>query len=88
MIFEDYIRQRRVEANLSLRAAAQAAGVDVAYLSRVEAGKVPPSEALIDGLANALGCPSEELLLLAGRLPQLVRSFVEREPTRVARALR
>ena len=88
MTFEDYIRQRRVESNLSLRAAAQAAGVDVAYLSRVEAGKVPPSEPLINGLSKALGCPSEELLLLAGRLPQALRSIVEREPTRAARAFR
>ncbi len=88
MTFGDYIRQRRVESNLSLRATAQAAGVDVAYLSRVEAGKVPPSEPLINGLAKVLGCPSEELLLLAGRLPLTLRSIVEREPARVARALR
>ncbi|MBP7937812.1 MAG: helix-turn-helix domain-containing protein, partial [Phycisphaerae bacterium] len=88
MRFEAYIREKRNELNLSLRATAQGAGVDVAYLSRVESGKVPPSEPLIGGLAAVLQCSTEELQLLAGRLPDSIRTVVEREPSRMARILK
>lgn len=63
------LRARREALGHSLRAVATEVGVDVAYLSRVERGIVPPSESLLTQLALALDLPTEELLLLDGRIP-------------------
>ena len=88
MGFSEAIRDRREQLGLSLRAAAQEAGVDPAYLSRVESGKVPPSDQLIHELANVLRWTEDELLLLAGRLPASLRDLIALEPRRAATALR
>jgi putative DNA methylase len=88
MTFGDLLRQRREQSNLSLRSVAERIGVDVSYLSRVEASKVPPSEQLISKLASELGWSQDELLMLAGRLPPSIRKMVEKEPYRVTSSLR
>ena len=88
MGFSDAIRGRREQLGLSLRSVAQEAGVDPAYLSRVESGKVPPSDQLIHELAGVLRWTEDELLLLAGRLPATLRELVAREPRRATTALR
>ncbi len=82
------IKQRRENLGMSLRATAQKVGIDVAYLSRVEAGKVPPSEQLLHKLAEVLDYDEDQLLLLAGRLPESIREMVNRQPYRAASALR
>jgi len=83
-----FIRVRRTELGVSLRVAAQQMEIDPAYLSRVEAGKVPPSEHLLRKLAGFLSVSEDELLLLAGRLPESLRTAINREPYRVTAALR
>jgi putative DNA methylase len=87
MNFGTFVRGRRAALGLSLRQAAKWLHVDPAYLSRVEADKVPPSEQLLQQLARVLGCQEEELLLLAGRLPESIRAMVARHPSRAAAAL-
>jgi len=81
------IRERRKALGLSLRLAAQRLQVDPAYLSRVEAGKVPPSEQFLCQLAQVLDWREEELLLLAGKLPSALRDLVEKQPYRATVAL-
>lgn len=88
MRFGTFIRDRRTVLGLSLRLAAQKLRVDPAYLSRVEAGKVPASEQLLQRLARVLKCQEDELLLLAGRVPEAIRAMVARQPRRAAAALR
>ncbi len=88
MNFGEYIRSRRLERGLSLRLVARQVQVDVAYLSRVEAGKAPPSDQLLSGLAAVLAVSVDELLMLAGRLPESIRSLVEKDSYRVTAALR
>lgn len=83
----EILRQRRTKAGLSLRALASRLGIDPAYLSRVEKGTVPPSEQLLRGLSGALDWNHDELLLLAGRLPDSLRHFVALEPEKVTAAL-
>lgn len=82
------IRRRREASGLSLRQTAQMVGVDPAYLSRVERGLVAPSDALLRGLAKALGADPAELLLLAGRLPDEWQRAVATAPERATQALR
>ena len=83
-----FIRQSRSALGLSLRSLAQQLGVDAAYLSRIESGRVPPSEQMLRKLATVLGRNEDELLLLSGRLPERLRELVSRQPHRAATALR
>lgn len=82
-----HLKELREQKKLSLRVAAQTLGVDVAYLSRVEAGKVPPSDQLLERAAESLGCSADDLLLLAGRVPPAMRGMVAKYPSRAAAAL-
>jgi transcriptional regulator with XRE-family HTH domain len=79
--FGDYVRERRAQLRLSLRAFAEAAGMDAGNASRIERGQVSPPESqeILDRIAIALqlepGSPEyEELNDLAaaakGRVPQ------------------
>ncbi len=87
MSFGETLRQHRETTGMSLRTLAKKLGVDAAYLSRVENGAVPPSEQLLRGLAANLDLSLDELFLLAGRLPESLRHFVELAPERVTAAL-
>ncbi len=87
MTFGKNIRARRLDRKLSLRSVAQAIGVDVAYLSRVEKDAVPPSLSLLDGLSKSLDLPIEEVYLLAGRVPPSLQLLVNSDPERVPAAL-
>ena len=69
MEFGEYIKERRQSLGLTLRKAAKQVGFDAAYLSRIEAGKVAPSDELVARLAKVLSCEKEELFVMAGRLP-------------------
>ncbi|AUB83981.1 DNA methyltransferase [Candidatus Thiodictyon syntrophicum] len=87
MNIHDVLKSRREQLGLSLRATAGRCGVDPAHLSRVESGSTPPSDALIERLADALAVPLDELLLVAGRVPPSLRRLVEKDPHQVAAAL-
>jgi len=83
-----YIRDLRQGAGLSLRKVAEAARTNPSYLSRVERGLVPPSDALVKAVAAALGVESEELFLLAGRVPPGWQEAIGASPSLAAKRLR
>lgn len=87
MTLGKHLRDLREERQLSLRHVASEIEVDSAYLSRIESDKVPASDQVLIKLAAVLAVSADELLLLAGRLPERIRSMVEREPYRVSTAL-
>jgi transcriptional regulator with XRE-family HTH domain len=69
--FGQKLREFRQEKGMTLRALAEAAGVDFTYLSKIENDKVgylPGAETIRD-LAQALGVDALELLELANKLP-------------------
>ena len=82
-----FIRERRQAAAVSLRSLARTVGCDPAFLSRVEAGKVPPSDELIPRLAQALACEESELSVLTGRLSWGLRSNPEWKRLELSRSL-
>lgn len=88
MAFGNFVREQRNGRGLSLREVAARIGVNPSYLSRVEAGKVRPSEHLVEQLAPVLDCSADDLALLAGQLPSSVRSALEREDLAPAEAVR
>lgn len=82
------IRRRREAASLTLRSMATMLRVSPAYLSRVERGMVPPSDALVKAVARVLKADAEELLLLAGRIPRNWQKTIATSPGRAVEALR
>jgi transcriptional regulator with XRE-family HTH domain len=71
MNFSADLRRLRLEAGLSQRQLAMAAGVDMSYVSKLENGRVAhtPSAKTLSALARALGVQELDLLERAGKLP-------------------
>lgn len=84
MTFGKRVRQLRHAKEWSLRDLAGMVGVGFTYLSRVENERLNfgdyPSDALIHRLADALDADEEELLILAKRIPELVKKRVLQRP--------
>ena len=88
MEFGEHIKERRQSLGLSLRKVAKQVGFDAAYLSRIESGKVAPSDELVGRLAKVLSCEKEELFVMAGRLPDTLRPAVDEQGRSVVEAIR
>jgi transcriptional regulator with XRE-family HTH domain len=92
--FGNYIRSVRttlaaVDERFSLRRVAQRVGVEPAYLSKVERGRVPPpSEATIARLAADLGENPDMLLALAGKVSSDLQAIILRRPKEFAELIR
>lgn len=72
--FGTYIRQHREQAGMSLRALSAAIGISAAFWSRVERElEPPPKDNWLLASAQALGIPSDEVFVAAGRLPPDMR---------------
>jgi len=89
MAVSEVLRAAREDTGATLRSVAGRVGVNPAYLSRVERGKVRPSRALLESLAKELELDEEQVLVLGGFLPDAWRDSVERRslrayPSRIA----
>lgn len=76
------LRDQRVHKEFGLRELADRIGCSVAYLSRVETGSIEcvPSEEILHKLARTLSLESDELMRLAGRLPQQIENYILKNP--------
>ncbi|MBZ8181629.1 MAG: helix-turn-helix transcriptional regulator [Oscillatoria sp. PMC 1051.18] len=70
--FGQLIRQARKDKGYSQRELAKLLGLDFTYLSKLEneRAQYAPKEEIIRGLARHLDLDEEELVFLAGRVPQ------------------
>jgi HTH-type transcriptional regulator, competence development regulator len=84
MNFGNRIRELRHARNLTLRDLAKKVRVTFTYLSKVENQKLSfgefPSNELIVKLASVLGADPDELLLLADKIPEVIRQRVLQRP--------
>lgn len=84
MKFAEKLRTMRLAKNMSQRTLAAKVGVDFTYLSKIENEKLNfgdyPSEELIKKLAAALEADPNELLLLAQKIPPIIRRRVFERP--------
>jgi transcriptional regulator with XRE-family HTH domain len=78
------VRQLRLAKGLSQKRLAALVGVHHTYLSKTESGKLDyalyPGEDLVRKLAAALDADETELLLLAKKVPPLIRDRVLERP--------
>ena len=82
--FGQKLRELRLEKGMTLRALAEAAGVDFTYLSKIENDKVgylPGAETIRD-LAQALDADAIGLLQLANKLPPELVTLAENAKAR------
>lgn len=87
--FGQVLREKRMEKEFSLRAFAKEVGVSPTYLSQVEQGNVqPPTADRVGRMAEVLGENADELIALAGRVPQDLPEIIQREPTEIPDLLR
>ena len=83
------LRSRRMARRVSLRRVAALAGLTPSYLSQIERDRIrPPAERVIRRLAAVLVCDAEELLCLAGRLPDDVSRQLRNRPRLLHRLIR
>jgi len=89
--FGQLVREIRVQHKdySSLREFARKVGLSPAYLSRIENEKEPPpSEAVVERLAEALGADKYELFSYAGKVPVEFFETFRRNPKGVASFMR
>jgi transcriptional regulator with XRE-family HTH domain len=80
--FGRLIRQARKDKSYSQRELAGLLSVDFTYLSKLENDRAdyPPKEEVIRALARNLDLDQEELIFLAGRLPQQYEALLRQNP--------
>jgi HTH-type transcriptional regulator, competence development regulator len=82
--FGELLRQKRRAAEISQRRLAELAGLDFSYISKLENNRLaPPAAETVLKLAELLGCPAEELLSAAGKLPGEVGQNLASSPAAV-----
>ncbi len=89
--FGRVLRELRVKNKdySSLREFAKKVGLSAAYLSRIENEKEPPpSETVVEKLAEALGADRYELLGYAGKVPTEFLDTFKKNPKSVASFMR
>ncbi len=78
------IREIRKQRNLTQRELADRVGINFTYLSRVENDRLDdeqtPREETLQKIAQALDTDSDELLLLARRIPDAFRTRILAKP--------
>ena len=78
------IREIRKQRNLTQRELAEKVGINFTYLSRVENDRLDdeqtPREETLQKIARALDTDSDELLLLARRIPDTFRTRILAKP--------
>ena len=82
--FGNRIRKLRKAKGHTLRSLALLVGVGFTYLSKIESGKLDfgdaPSADLIVRLAEVLDADADELLLMAGRIPEGIAARIRECP--------
>jgi transcriptional regulator with XRE-family HTH domain len=70
--FGELVKKARKDKGYSQKELAKILGVDFTYLSKLENHRADyaPKEEVIRGLAHYLGLDKDELMFLAGRIPQ------------------
>lgn len=94
-IFGDYIKNLRnakkeTDPSFSVRGLADKVELSATYLSKIERGELPASDATVYKLAAALGVEPEELFAQAGKIdPTLEKKIASHEaPVKMAAFLR
>ena len=80
--FGQILRKIREKAGLSQKELGDKVNVDFTYISKIESGaKPPPSKKVITKLATILNIDEEEMLILAGNIPEDITEMLKNPDT-------
>ena len=82
------IKRERLGLSITQRELAEKVGVGVPHISKIEAGRENPSDELLARIASVLGLETEELLLVARRLPDELIDVLASDPKEALEFLR
>ena len=82
------LKDLRNKKGIGLKQLSKTLGVDRAHLSRIETGKILPSDPLLRRLSKRLGGDLEVLTILSGRLPKDIQQLFSDKPKEVVSYLR
>ena len=82
------IKHERLAREMTQRDLADAVGITVPYISKIEADKETPTDDKIVKVAEVLGLNPDELILAAGRIPADVMDRLAADPTKGLEFLR
>ncbi|MCE9562123.1 MAG: helix-turn-helix domain-containing protein [Planctomycetes bacterium] len=78
------LKEKRRAASLSQRQLAEKVGVDFSYISKLENDRLQaPAADTIARIAECVGCPVEDLLAAAKKMPAGLNDSLINEPTAV-----
>jgi transcriptional regulator with XRE-family HTH domain len=87
--FGQVLREMRVAKGFSLRKFAELLDVSPTYLSQVEQRKAdPPTAERVRRMAELLGASADEMIALAGRVPEDLPQIIQEQPTEIPNLLR
>ena len=82
LTFGKRIRELRVQKQINQRDVAKMAQIDITYLSKIENEKLPPpSEEKIRLLAKIYDVSTDELILLANKIPNDLPQIIQDTPS-------
>lgn len=83
-----WIRSGRAAKAMTQRELGMAVGVGTGHISKIEAGKELPSDALLERIAHVLDLDADELIIAAGRVPARYMEAMQRKPAESLEFLR
>lgn len=87
--FGQYIRRRRMEKQFTLREFARQVGVSPTYMSQVEQDVAdPPTAERVRKMAELLDEDPDELIAMAGRLPEDLPEIIQSRASEMPKLLR
>ncbi len=88
MTFGSVLRKLRSKEDIGIKKLATAINVDYAYISRIENGKLKPSQRVIERIANYFNCDRDELLILGDKIPEDIKKILRENPDEALAYLR
>lgn len=78
--FADRLRRLRWKKGVGLKRAAPQLGVSYTYLSKIENNKAVPSPELLERIATYYEADTDELFILADKIPDDIRDILRDNP--------
>ena|SRR6266481_882794 len=88
MTLGERLKRLRAGEGVGIKKLAPRLGVDHTYLSKLENDKAVPSETVVKRIAEYFNDDADELLALAGKIPDDVRQILRDNPQEAAAYLR
>lgn len=88
MTFGSLLRELRHKQDIGIKKLATAIDVDYAYLSRIENGRIKPSERVIATISRYFNYSKDELMILGDKIPEDIKEILRENPEEALSYLR